>query len=115
MNDPARSKYDDLLDELLVRTDAKAVCLIVFEGNKGNGMGMKLHDSFALDPNSRHLMAAALRGVAASIEHIGLLGVPHRGDIVPSYTCPRCKRRSYHPKDIENKYCGACHKFEDGP
>jgi hypothetical protein len=30
----------------------------------------------------------------------------------PSYTCPRCGRVSYHPRDIAEKYCGACHQFE---
>lgn len=30
-----------------------------------------------------------------------------------TYTCPVCKRVSYHPKDIQYKYCGNCHKFED--
>jgi hypothetical protein len=31
----------------------------------------------------------------------------------PSITCPRCGRTSYHPKDISEKYCGACHLFHD--
>ena len=26
-------------------------------------------------------------------------------------TCLTCGRTSYHPKDVENKYCGYCHKF----
>jgi hypothetical protein len=26
-----------------------------------------------------------------------------------SFTCPRCERTSYHPKDVEHGYCGACH------
>lgn len=25
--------------------------------------------------------------------------------------CLDCKRKSYHPKDIEHRYCGCCHKF----
>ena len=29
----------------------------------------------------------------------------------PSITCPRCGRTSYHPKDIQTGYCGACHVF----
>jgi hypothetical protein len=28
-----------------------------------------------------------------------------------SFTCPVCGRTSYHPKDIAEHYCGACHKF----
>jgi hypothetical protein len=31
----------------------------------------------------------------------------------PSYKCPACGRVSYHPKDIQERYCGACHCFED--
>lgn len=28
------------------------------------------------------------------------------------FECPRCGRRSYHPKDIEQGYCGAsCHDW----
>lgn len=30
----------------------------------------------------------------------------------PSYKCPACGRVSYHPKDIKEKYCDACHQFE---
>lgn len=26
----------------------------------------------------------------------------------PSITCPVCGKTSYHPGDIENKYCGYC-------
>jgi hypothetical protein len=34
----------------------------------------------------------------------------------PSITCPFCHWTSYHPKDIEERYCGHCHRFrtEDG-
>lgn len=28
-----------------------------------------------------------------------------------SITCPRCGKTSYHPKDIEQGYCGNCHDF----
>ena len=27
--------------------------------------------------------------------------------------CLRCGSRSFHPKDIEEKYCGFCHVFYD--
>jgi hypothetical protein len=35
---------------------------------------------------------------------------------LPSITCPFCGKTSYHPKDIEERYCGHCHRFrtEDG-
>lgn len=26
-------------------------------------------------------------------------------------TCPRCHRTSYHPQDIKEGYCGACHDW----
>lgn len=29
----------------------------------------------------------------------------------PSFTCPRCRRTSWHPDDVANGYCGACHEF----
>lgn len=30
-----------------------------------------------------------------------------------SITCKRCKRTSYHPRDIEERYCGSCHVFHE--
>lgn len=30
-----------------------------------------------------------------------------------TYTCPRCGRVSYNPHDLAQRYCGACHLFED--
>lgn len=38
-------------------------------------------------------------------------GMRWRKADAPHFTCPECKLASYHRKDIENKYCGACHKF----
>lgn len=32
-----------------------------------------------------------------------------------SYTCPACGRTSYHPEDVKQRYCGACHVFGDEP
>jgi ribosomal protein L37E len=28
-----------------------------------------------------------------------------------SITCPKCGKTSYHPKDVEEGYCGFCHAF----
>jgi hypothetical protein len=28
-----------------------------------------------------------------------------------SITCPKCGMTSYHPKDIEEQYCGNCHQW----
>ena len=33
----------------------------------------------------------------------------------PSIRCPRCGMRSYHPHDIDQRYCGNCHAFHDEP
>ena len=30
-----------------------------------------------------------------------------------SITCLHCRMTSYHPKDVENRYCGHCHIFHD--
>lgn len=27
------------------------------------------------------------------------------------FTCPRCQRTSYHPTDVAEGYCGACHDW----
>jgi hypothetical protein len=31
--------------------------------------------------------------------------------MTPFFTCPVCRRTSYHPADIQNRYCGACSQF----
>jgi len=33
----------------------------------------------------------------------------------PSIKCPRCGMISFHPKDIEERYCAACHLWHDDP
>lgn len=30
----------------------------------------------------------------------------------PSFTCPDCKRTSYHPEEVKHSYCGNCHQFK---
>lgn len=32
-------------------------------------------------------------------------------DTAESITCPRCKRTSYNPNDVLNRYCGACFRY----
>jgi hypothetical protein len=32
----------------------------------------------------------------------------------PSITCGTCRRKSYHPRDVAERYCGWCHVFHDG-
>lgn len=34
-----------------------------------------------------------------------------REETSDSITCPRCGQTSYNPKDIEYRYCGACHQY----
>jgi ribosomal protein S27AE len=36
---------------------------------------------------------------------------PGEEPLTESYTCPRCGRTSYHPDDIREGYCGACHDW----
>lgn len=32
-------------------------------------------------------------------------------DSTPSFTCPKCRKTSWHPDDVQNGYCGHCHEF----
>jgi hypothetical protein len=44
--------------------------------------------------------------------------IVHRatGRLVLGIRCHACGRVSYHPKDVDERYCGACHRFhDDGP
>jgi hypothetical protein len=38
----------------------------------------------------------------------GLLNRIEANGSVASYICPLCGRMSYHPKDVENRYCSCC-------
>lgn len=31
--------------------------------------------------------------------------------LTKGFTCPRCGKTSYHPKDLEEGYCGHCHDW----
>ncbi len=33
----------------------------------------------------------------------------------PSYECPWCGMVSYHPMDLQERFCARCDKFEDEP
>jgi len=39
--------------------------------------------------------------------------LPAAGGLPASIECPTCHRVSYHPQDIENRYCGWCHAFHE--
>jgi uncharacterized OB-fold protein len=44
-----------------------------------------------------------------------LLAVEQQKRIVIGIRCHTCGQTSFHPKDINERYCGACHVFhEDG-
>lgn len=32
---------------------------------------------------------------------------------MPSIRCPKCGRLSINPRDVQERYCGACHEFHD--
>ena len=35
------------------------------------------------------------------------------GRVVLGIRCHTCRRVSFHPKDIAERYCGMCHKFHE--
>jgi hypothetical protein len=37
----------------------------------------------------------------------------HPKEWYPSIECPKCRRISYNPHDIQQRYCGACHQYHD--
>lgn len=54
------------------------------------------------------------RAAAASLEKFDL--TEHLKDVkpVPSITCPHCGRKSFHPMDIQFRFCGIC-SWHDHP
>lgn len=41
---------------------------------------------------------------------------PGSAQVTPGYRCPQCWRVSWHPTDLAERYCAACHQYEsDGP
>jgi hypothetical protein len=57
-----------------------------------------------------HAHRGAWRWMYTSAAMLFLTGVMVAYDelFVPSITCPKCRHTSYHPKDIAERYCGAC-------
>jgi hypothetical protein len=57
-----------------------------------------------------HAHSGAWRWMYTSAAMLFLTGVMVTYDelFVPWITCPKCRRTSYHPKDIAERYCGAC-------
>lgn len=44
-------------------------------------------------------------------QHVGLDPVPMI--LVVGILCNKCGKISFHPKDIQERYCGNCHKFHE--
>lgn len=42
-----------------------------------------------------------------------LVAMESAGKLVLGIRCHRCQRVSTHPKDISERYCGACHVFHE--
>lgn len=79
---------------------------IRFRGLADGGMGLvaaTFEELWAEDPQS-----------AAELER-ARTWILKRAAERPVYVCRRCGMVSYHPKDLAERYCGACHKFEDEP
>jgi hypothetical protein len=47
--------------------------------------------------------------IAEVLRRRGANGAP----LPPSIVCPRCRGRSFHPRDIAERYCGYCHAFHE--
>jgi len=43
--------------------------------------------------------------------HVGLDPVP--AVLILGIRCHACRKVSYHPKDVTERYCGACHVFHE--
>jgi hypothetical protein len=67
--------------------------------------------------SSAAVMAAGLAEVGRALGSV--TGVRDgRGDPTgdpPGFTCPRCGRTSFHPDDLAEGYCGACHDWTAAP
>jgi ribosomal protein L37E len=42
-----------------------------------------------------------------------LVVVEERSRLVLGIRCHACDRTSFHPKDVTERYCGACHVFHE--
>lgn len=57
---------------------------------------------------------ASLISAAETAFYSHQLGLDTPVDNLPHFTCPDCGNTSYHPQDVRNQYCGACHTFPEG-
>ena len=60
------------------------------------------------------LRLSALRGVPQWLQVAlgAAVGRYRRDASSPGYTCPKCGKVSQHPRDLAERYCGACRVFE---
>jgi hypothetical protein len=68
------------------------------------------------DARARRSAAVGRAMAIADLQAAGVVAVrppAPAGPPAPSITCPRCQMTSYHPDDIKERYCGACHMFHD--
>ena len=52
-------------------------------------------------------------GIGYDLVLQGHANVDGESTLVLGIRCHACQRVSFHPKDIEARYCGACHVFHD--
>lgn len=69
-------------------------------------------------PTNRTVASSLLRsGIELEVRHAmaAIRDIRQaRGQYPGSITCPVCKRVSYNPHDVRERYCGHCHRFHDG-
>lgn len=73
------------------------------------------------DPDLSTELAATTEMLMAALARVRALERGEGGEEeagpgpTPSIVCPRCRRVSYHPRDIEQGYCGYCHWWTSDP
>lgn len=65
------------------------------------------------DAQVAHLISMAQQLAACASELREEAGEGEEREKPPSITCPTCRKTSYHPKDIEERYCGYCHQWHE--
>lgn len=79
-------------------------------------MGVRLRE---LPTRERGLVQAYLRGLddaaVAALEGYRSPEAARRAleSVMRELSCPRCERVSWHPEDVRNRYCSACHETHE--
>jgi hypothetical protein len=58
-------------------------------------------------------MSITIDGVLKHGIGYDLVVVEERSRLVLAIRCHTCKRLSFHPTDVSERYCGACHVFHE--